>query len=74
MTAMNGLWYLIWIALIGVAGIVLRRWYVRSPERSQLVFWVMFFLLCPPLAIVVYLILKMLRITITVRTENSSHG
>ncbi len=74
MSGMNGLWYLLWIALVVVAGIVLRRWYASSPDRSQLVFWAVFFLLCPPLAIVVYLVLKILRIRITVRTENSSHG
>ena len=74
MSGMNGLWYLVWIALVTVAGIVFRRWYASSQDRSQLVFWVVFFLLCPPLAIVVYLVLKILRIRITVRTENSSHG
>ena len=74
MSGMNGFWYLVWIALVVVAGIVFRRWYARSPERSQLVFWAIFFLICPPLAIVVYLVLKVLRITITVRLENSSHG
>ncbi len=74
MSGMNGLWYLVWIALVIVAGIVFRRWYASSQDRSQLVFWVVFFLLCPPLAIVVYLVLKILRIRITVRTENSSHG
>ena len=73
MSGTFGVGYLIWIALVVVAGIVFRRWYASSQDRSQLVFWIAFFLLCPPLAIVVYLILKMLRITVTVRTENSSH-
>ncbi|MEO8010659.1 MAG: hypothetical protein ABI650_03335 [Dokdonella sp.] len=74
MSATFGLGYLVWAALVVAAGIVFRRWYASSRDRAELVFWIMFLLLCPPLAIVVYLILKMLRIGITVRTENSSHG
>ncbi len=74
MSGMNGFWYLLWIALVVVAGIVLRRWYASSQDRSELVFWVFFFLLCPPLAIVVFLMFKILRISVTVRAENSSHG
>jgi hypothetical protein len=74
MSGLIGLWYLIWIAVVFVAGILFRRWYASNLERSQLVFWVIFFLLCPPLAIVLYLILKMLRIPLTLRLENSSHG
>ena len=74
MSGSIGVWYLIWIALVVVAGIASRRWYARSPERSQLVFLVIFFLLCPPLAIVLYLILKMDRIPRPLRLENSSHG
>ena len=74
MSGMNGLWYLLWIAVVVTAGIVFRHWYANNPERSQLIFWVVFVVLCPPLAIIVYLALKILRIRITVRTENSSHG
>ena len=74
MTGTFGLGYLIWIALVAVAAIALRRWYSVSQDRSQLVFWVILFLICPPLAIVAYLMLKLLRITKTLRTENSSHG
>ena len=74
MSGTFGLGYFIWIALVIGAGMVFRRWYRGSQQRSELVFWVLFFLLCPPLAVIVYLMLKMLRITVTVRTENPSHG
>lgn len=74
MSGVFGLGYLILVALVVVCGLMLRRWYAVSQDRAQLVFWVMFALLCPPLALIVYLILKILRIRITIRTENSSHG
>ena len=74
MTGTFGLGYLIWIVLVAVAAIALRRWYSVSQDRTQLVFCVILFLICPPLAIVAYLMLKLLRITVMVRTENSSHG
>ena len=74
MSGMFGVGYFILVALVVVLGLLLRRWYAVSQDRAQLVFWVMFVLLCPPLALIVFLILKVLRITIVVRTENSSHG
>ena len=53
-------------------GPAIRGWLEIGNEwnvRSRLLF-----LICPPLAVVVYLMLKMLRIALTVRTENPVHG
>ena len=53
-------------------GPAIRGWLEIDNEwnvRSRLLF-----LICPPLAVVVYLMLKMLRIALTVRTENPVHG
>ena len=73
MSGMFGVGYFILVALVVVLGLLLRRWYALGQDRAQLVFWVMFALLCPPLALIVYLILKVLRIGVTVRVENFSH-
>lgn len=73
---MSGLssWYPIWIILVIACAILFRGWYARSAARSQMILWVAFFLVCPPIALVAYLVLKQKLITITLRKENSSHG
>lgn len=64
MSGTFGLGYLIWVLLVAGLGVLLRIWYTKDPRRSQLAFWLVLMLACPPLALVIFLLLKMVRIRV----------
>ncbi|HET9034532.1 MAG TPA: hypothetical protein VFN25_16715 [Dokdonella sp.] len=72
MSEMFGVGYFPLVALVVVCGLFSSLLRSLSASRSAGFPGHLLFAL-PPLALVVHLMLKVLRITITVRTENASH-
>lgn len=50
--------YVAWVAVVMLAFLALRGWYAGDPRRSQLVFWVLLFLACPPVALLLYVAIR----------------
>ena len=73
MTGAMGL-YVSWIGLLAILFLSLRQWYAADASRSQLVLWVLLFLACPPFALALYCMTRLVSVRVENNFGNSKNG
>jgi len=56
--------YVCWVGLLAILFLSLRQWYAADARRSQFVFWVLLFLACPPFALALYVVTRLISVGI----------